>query len=1384
MSKEGTAQTAPKDLPRFVPVFLRSAGLRSAGQQLPASQYADDTEAFLEGGSIAATCQRVGAFLAAMRTFASASGQHLNPTKTKLLPIGASPPFLPPTIHGLEVVHTAEGLGITLNSGTQPPSADWQALLQKVEASYTKLSCLGLSAFGRGFGSTAYGTSKLLFHAEYAGPLPPACAAQLDSWTARLVDGGRAPSNRQRGFTGVKGELLAAPPACGGFGTLPWQEHISARHAGWGLRLVMAGQPAQQRNPPPAAASASQQTGPAAAIQAEQTTPMPPWAAVARQLLRNIHPSFKPSHLLTLPAGHHWAAQLPAPLRRMHLGLRMLPAPELTAPPPAPGPWCCATPIWGNPLLELLDGRTLADAFPLVAAIYPDARIRCLEMAFAAANSPLQLFNPYLHPLRQQLAALLSLIPVPWRQAAWDHGQAGASLDQQAGLRPILPLVGWQLEGSSSAVALPRYSVRHGTRLQQLQPGQPGQPSAHLQRLQRLAAFAALAVAPPPRAPVQLQPTPQPPTQPPPASLTAAQAEAAPVLRLLARLWKLKWHNSHKEVARAAAPRPRNLLVLCSKAPREEPSLHPRLQRFLEADTQLASMVKENPRLLQSLEPPTEVLYISMISQARSYSEVAALLQSAISQGATTVKSSCAALVRLRSLYTRNKHGRHEQMKAASELALRDLLRRLPDADLRSLATLARAAYQLGIPVKQEEQQRILSKFISLVTGLQARQAAKAKPGPPPPKPGWVQIKLSKQGPSAAAVGTAAAAERAYGSSSSSSSAWTAVSGLVRRAAISGEAAVKRYIDEGGMADILLNRVLSQLSSDALMSIGLLQLRCAPGTLAALFGQALADLESKPPKPVNAVDGRGHLHSIAVVFQGLAYVSYLSPEECRVALNLPAARDLAWEFASRVKGPQDYELWIRMLTACCLLGFNPPVGSQHDSLRVNLLKRFRAMNQEFSLPRSLDLLFVLGLVYGLPSRGGLAADLEPYRKNLVDVARGCQKVSLGTMLVRSTVRPWHGGSRVGLLPLTSAAPRPRNSLVLCSKAPREDPFLHPSVRRFLEADPQLASLAKENPRLLQSLEPPAEVLCTLRISQARSYSEVAVLLRSAISQDAATVVTSGAALDRLRTLNARNKRGNREQLRAAGELALRDMLRRLPDADLRSLATLARAAYQLGLPVPQEEQQRILSKFVSLVTALQERQTARAKPGLPPPKPGWVQVTHSRQGPSAAAGVVAERKGSSTTSSSTGSGQPLVAQPGMVELSGPAHREFELSGAAHREEQSISNFVWAILSNGKWQLPDEQLAALMDISMLQLRFAPGTLAALFGQGLADLAGKSECRAALQLPAARDLALEFAGRVEGPQDYEPWVRMLTACCLMGFNPPGDGQQASLLVYLLK
>ena len=49
-----------------------------------------------------------------------------------------------------------------------------------------------------------------------------------------------------------------------------------------------------------------------------------------------------------------------------------------------------------------------------------------------------------------------------------------------------------------------------------------------------------------------------------------------------------------------------------------------------------------------------------------------------------------------------------------------------------------------------------------------------------------------------------------------------------------------------------------------------------------------------------------------------------------------------------------------------------------------------------------------------------------------------------------------------------------NKLGACSmcdtlQAPRKEPPLHPRVRRMLEADPHLAGLVKENPRLLRTL---------------------------------------------------------------------------------------------------------------------------------------------------------------------------------------------------------------------------------------------------------------------------------------------------------------------------
>ena len=188
-------------------------GIQAAGLNLAALQFADDCKALLEGGTPQQTADRVQSFLAAMATFAAASGQHLAPEKTHLLPIGSQPPApLPPAIHGLQVVPTAEALGLQIHAGTQPATADWQPRLQRVEAAHEKLASLGLSAFGRGFGSAAYGVSQLLYCCELAGFPLPAAVTRLSTITATLVDRGLAPSDAHHAFAGVRAELTLAWP--------------------------------------------------------------------------------------------------------------------------------------------------------------------------------------------------------------------------------------------------------------------------------------------------------------------------------------------------------------------------------------------------------------------------------------------------------------------------------------------------------------------------------------------------------------------------------------------------------------------------------------------------------------------------------------------------------------------------------------------------------------------------------------------------------------------------------------------------------------------------------------------------------------------------------------------------------------------------------------------------------------------------------------------------------------------------------------------------------------------------------------------------------------------------------------------------------------------
>jgi len=130
-----------------------------------------------------------------------------------------------------------------------------------------------------------------------------------------------------------------------------------------------------------------------------------------------------------------------------------------------------------------------------------------------------------------------------------------------------------------------------------------------------------------------------------------------------------------------------------------------------------------------------------------------------------------------------------------------------------------------------------------------------------------------------------------------------------------------------------------------------------------------------------------------MLFYGLSCAFDLFPEECRATLELPQARDLAQEFAARVKVPQHYNMWIDMLTACCMMGFNPPGASQGMSLLEALLKHLPATSRAgFSLHKTLDMLLSLRHVYGLPVGGRVAAALEPYRRNLADAARRSQRI--------------------------------------------------------------------------------------------------------------------------------------------------------------------------------------------------------------------------------------------------------------------------------------------------------------------------------------------------------------------------------------------------------
>ena len=533
----------------------RGFGIDVGGRRITATAFADDTQPYLS--DIFADTQ---VFRSVMQQFADASGEALNFDKSYLLPIGKEARvalwqqhFLPlvrqelpaaateaevvheahrrarqqflldgasvpegQRIAGFKVVAQAAALGMLFNAKGHV-SVDWESRLANVKGVFSYVSSLGLSVFGRAFAAAGYGISKLLYAAEYAGLPPQRILDELSRLQAKLVDRGLAPDTPGQHFAGVRAGLLPGHPKYGGFGAMPWKEHILGRHAMWGVRLMLG---------------------------SDDT----PWVYVARHLLGGNRqcPTFATLGIAMCtdavlgPDGRHLC---PA-LTRLAQGLQALPAWEDGAAEPLqPGPWCHSMPLWCNPFVMgqgapgALPRRGLEAEFGDIAQLPTISTVgkartalRAIEGACRPGEGPRlfqaevwpnflcsnALFQDRQHAL-ERFTALLAAIPSCWTDAITnrDRGDVKEVLQDR-----LLPRLLWRLPGSNYGVLLSRMRVRQATRAQ-LGPLLAARGEKQVAFLQE--AYAGAAPSP-------------------------AQLDAASLYPVFQQLWSLPWENSRKEV--------------------------------------------------------------------------------------------------------------------------------------------------------------------------------------------------------------------------------------------------------------------------------------------------------------------------------------------------------------------------------------------------------------------------------------------------------------------------------------------------------------------------------------------------------------------------------------------------------------------------------------------------------------------------------------------------------------------------------------------------------------------------------------------------------------------------------------------------------------------
>lgn len=355
-------------------------GVMAGGERFVSSHLADDSTVFT-----GLSPEAQAALLSALATFAEASGQRINVDKSKALLIGAPlPPEQAPiaSLAGVPVVDSLTSLGIPL--AQQPPlpppphqhthdtraagqlaphptppqhPAIAAAITQRIASTKRMLGLirhLDLSAIGKGMIVSSYALSSSLYLSEFAGlPSPPALS-DLAAGVAATVGPGMGLA------------VLSGKPKHGGFGVLPLEQHIVARHGAHALHLLTS--------------------------LLTPACPSPPWTRVAARLLHNACPHLHPSQALLLatetpkgdvaggiiaPAGVEQVAHIPpGPLRRMAAALcamgplslsptdHPMPVPstrEILTAPPALAPGAPPHPLLPHLTWAALPNETILD---------------------------------------------------------------------------------------------------------------------------------------------------------------------------------------------------------------------------------------------------------------------------------------------------------------------------------------------------------------------------------------------------------------------------------------------------------------------------------------------------------------------------------------------------------------------------------------------------------------------------------------------------------------------------------------------------------------------------------------------------------------------------------------------------------------------------------------------------------------------------------------------------------------------------------------------------------------------------------------------------------------------------------------------------------------